>query len=238
MPVKNFLILISLSVFFRLSAQTEVSEIPISRYGLPVINDIRVYKAQVAKNPENRLMDVRGMIRDARFIITYATDQNFLKRKIYPSAELFLRKPAAEGLVKAAEILRKQGLGLVLYDGYRPYAVTVLFYEEVGDTTFVADPRKGSKHNRGMAIDLSMYNLKTGELVEMPSGYDEASKRAYHEYSGGSEVAKQNRQILRSAMEKAGFSIFKYEWWHYDFMGWESCPTYDLWHDEIRKAGF
>lgn len=238
MAVKNFLILFSLLNSFRLSAQTEVSEIPISRYGLPVINDIRVYKTQVAKNPENRLLDVRGMIPDARFIITYATDQNFLKRKIYPSAELFLRKPAAEGLVKAAEILRKQGLGLVLYDGYRPYAVTVLFYEEVGDTTFVADPRKGSKHNRGMAIDLSMYNLKTGKLVEMPSGYDEASERAYHEYAGGSDLAKRNRQILRSAMEEAGFSIFKYEWWHYDFKDWESCPTYDLWHDEIRKAGF
>ncbi|MBM3177981.1 MAG: M15 family metallopeptidase [Bacteroidetes bacterium] len=238
MAVKNFLILFSLLNSFRLSAQTEVSEIPISRYGLPVINDIRVYKTQVAKNPENRLLDVRGMIPDARFIITYATDQNFLKRKIYPSAELFLRKPAAEGLVKAAEILRKQGLGLVLYDGYRPYAVTVLFYEEVGDTTFVADPRKGSKHNRGMAIDLSMYNLKTGKLLEMPSGYDEASERAYHEYAGGSDLAKRNRQILRSAMEEAGFSIFKYEWWHYDFKGWGSCPTYDLWHDEIRKAGF
>jgi len=238
MAVKNFLILFSLLNSFRLSAQTEKSEIPISRYGLPVINDIRVYKTQVAKNPENRLLDVRGMIPDARFIITYATDQNFLKRKIYPSAELFLRKPAAEGLVKAAEILRKQGLGLVLYDGYRPYAVTVLFYEEVGDTTFVADPRKGSKHNRGMAIDLSMYNLKTGKLLEMPSGYDEASERAYHEYAGGSDLAKRNRQILRSAMEEAGFSIFKYEWWHYDFKGWGSCPTYDLWHDEIRKAGF
>lgn len=238
MTVKNFLFLFLLSICLGASAQTEGNEIPKSRYGLPVINDIKVYKMQVGKNPENRLLDVRGMIPDAQFIITYASDKNFLKRKIYPSAELFLRKPAAEGLVKAAEILRKQGLGLVLYDGYRPYAVTVLFYEEVGDTTFVADPRKGSKHNRGMAIDLSMYELKTGKIVEMPSEYDEASERAYHEYSGGSDVAKRNRQILRSAMEAAGFSIFKYEWWHYDFKGWETCPTYDLWHDEIRKSGF
>lgn len=227
-----FLLLIS----FGLMAQSDGMEIPISKYGLPVINDIKIYKKHVENNSDNRLLDVRGMISDARFIITYASEANFLKRKIYPSPELFLRKPAAEGLVKAAEILRKQGYGMVLYDGYRPYAVTVLFYEEAGDTTFVADPRKGSKHNRGMAIDLSMYELKTGKIVDMPSGYDEASERAYHDYSGGTDASNHNRQILRSAMEQAGFSIFKFEWWHYDFKGWESCPTYDLWHDAIRNA--
>ena len=217
------------------SGQEPVVDLPVSRYGLPVIKGAHVYQKMVEVDSENELVDMRALLPQARFDVTYAGTNNFLKRKIYPTADLFMRAPAARALVRASKILKRKGYGLLLYDGYRPYSVTELFYEEIGDTTFVADPRKGSKHNRGMAIDLSLYFLKTGEPVPMPSGYDEASLRAYHDYQGGDLSALQNRALLRATMESVGFQVFKYEWWHYDFKGWEKCKTYDIWHEDIRK---
>lgn len=219
-----------------LLAQSPTGQLPLSKYGLPVVGNESVYREVVRADPENALVDMRRLLPEAKFDVTYSTDRNFLKRKVYPTADLFMRKPAAEALVRAAEQLKSKGLGLLLFDGYRPYAVTVLFYEEVGDTTFVADPRKGSKHNRGMAIDLTLFDLKTGQPLPMPSGYDEASPRAYHEYQGGDPEALRNRAVLREAMEQAGFNIFKWEWWHYDYAGWENCLTYDLWHKRISAV--
>lgn len=218
------------------SGQYGNEDLPVSRYGLPVVKGTEVYEKIIRQNPNNAMLDMRKILPSARFDVTYAGTNNFLKRQIYPTADLFMRAPAARALVKVSKILRKKGYGLLLFDGYRPYSITELFYEEIKDTTFVADPRKGSKHNRGMAIDLTMTDLKTGQPVLMPSGYDEAGQRAYHNYNGGDPVALQNRAILRDAMLKAGFRIFIYEWWHYDFKGWEACKTYDIWHDEIRKV--
>lgn len=217
------------------AAQVTATPLPLSRYGLPVVKGAEVYAQMVVADPENELLDMRQLLPNARFDVTYAGTNNFLKRKLYPTPDLFMRAPAARALVRASEILKEKGFGLLLFDGYRPYSVTELFYEEIGDTTFVADPRKGSKHNRGMAIDLTLYDLKTGEEVLMPTAYDEASPKAYQDYSGGNPKALKNRAILREAMEQVGFSIFKYEWWHYDYQGWENCPTYDIWHLEIQK---
>ena len=210
--------------------------LPVSKYGLPVASDPDVYRALVRQDANSALLDVRAMISQAQYRITYATDENFLRRKLYPAPDFFLRRPAAEALVRISNKLKKAGLGLILYDGYRPYSVTVTFYEEIGDTTFVADPRKGSKHNRGMAVDLSLYDLKTGQPLPMPSGYDEASPRAWHNYQEGDPQALKNRAILRDAMVSEGFEVFAYEWWHYDFRGWQACVTYDLWHEQIRKV--
>jgi len=227
-----FMLTLSVSV----SGQIQKEDLPVSRYGLPVIKGPDVYEKMIRADSANVLLDMRQILPSAAFDVTYAGTNNFLKRKIYPTADLFMRAPAAHALVKVSEILRKKGYGLLLFDGYRPYSVTELFYEEIKDTTFVADPRKGSKHNRGMAIDLTMTDLRTGQPVLMPSGYDEASERAYHNYNGGDPQALKNRAILRDAMLQAGFQIFVYEWWHYDFRGWESCKTYDIWHDDIRKV--
>jgi len=211
-------------------------DLPVSPYGLRYVNDPALYSVQVLKDPQNTFLDMRELLPKAKFDVTYATENNFLKRRLYPTADVFMRRPAAEALLRVARRLKSRGLGLVLYDGYRPYAVTVTFFEEIGDTTFVAHPRKGSKHNRGMAIDLSMFDLRTGKVVPMPSGYDEASERAWHNYNGGDPVALENRAILRDAMVAEGFEIFAYEWWHYDYKGWQSCITYDVWHQDIRKA--
>lgn len=235
--MSRFLLFLVLSMISGIVlAQKADLKMPLSKYGLPVVKGTRVYQEIVLANPENQLVDLRQIIPDAIFDVRYATANNLIGRPLYPTADVFLRKPAAIALREVHENLRQLGFGLVLHDGYRPYEITVLFYEEIKDTTYVADPRKGSRHNRGMAIDLSMYDRKTGEIVPMPSGYDETTPRSHHDYMEGDTEALQNRQILKDAMLDVGFEVYQYEWWHYDFQGWEDCPSYDIWHKKIRKV--
>ncbi|MCB0688221.1 MAG: M15 family metallopeptidase [Saprospiraceae bacterium] len=217
-------------------AQIPDLKLPISKYGLPVVKGVRTYKAIVKSDPENQLIDLRDIIPDAKYDVRYSTTNNLLGRVLYPTADVFMRKPAAMALRQVQENLKQLGYGLVFHDGYRPYEITVVFYEEIKDTTYVADPHKGSRHNRGMAIDLSMYDLKSGEIVEMPSGYDETTVRSHHDYMDASPEALQNRQILKDAMLDVGFEIYPYEWWHYDYKGWEQCYTYDIWHKKLKKV--
>jgi D-alanyl-D-alanine dipeptidase len=162
--------------------------------------------------------------------IRYATADNFVGRQVYPEARAFLQRPAAEALVRVNKKLRKKHLGLVIFDGYRPWAITKLFWEVTPEDKrkFVANPDKGSKHNRGCAVDLSVYDLKTGKLIEMPSGYDEFSERASPDYKGGTEKERKNRDMLRKLMEKEGFTVNPNEWWHFDYKNWEDYAIYDI----------
>ena len=115
---------------------------------------------------------------------------------------------------------------MVVFDAYRPWAVTKLFWDATpaGMKEFVADPAQGSRHNRGCAVDVSLVDLTTGEVVEMPSGYDEFTPRAYPEYPGGTARQRWFREVLRSSMEAQGFEVYEWEWWHFDFGGWERYP--------------
>jgi D-alanyl-D-alanine dipeptidase len=162
--------------------------------------------------------------------IRYATDNNFVGRKVYPEARAFLQKAAAEALVGVHKELRKEGLGLVIFDGYRPWAITKLFWEVTPEDKrkFVADPAKGSKHNRGCAVDLSIFDLETGELLDMPSGYDEFTGRASPDYMGGTELQRANREKLRRLMEEAGFTVNPNEWWHFDYKNWQDYAINDI----------
>ena len=169
--------------------------------------------------------------------IRYATANNFVGRPVYAEARAFLQRPAAEALVRVHEKLREQGLGLVIFDGYRPWTITKLFWEVVPEDKrkFVADPAKGSKHNRGCAVDLSIYNLRSGKLIDMPSGFDEFTERASPNYTGGTEKERANRDLLRSLMEAEGFSVNPNEWWHFDYKDWEKYAIYDIAFSEIGK---
>lgn len=169
--------------------------------------------------------------------IRYATDDNFVGRKVYPEARAFLQKPAAKALVRVHKKLRKQGLGLVIFDGYRPWAITKLFWEVTPEEKrkFVANPERGSKHNRGCAVDLSVFDLKTGALLPMPSSYDEFTERASPNYAGGTPEETRNRELLRRLMEEEGFTVNPNEWWHFDYKNWEDYAIFDISFGEAER---
>jgi D-alanyl-D-alanine dipeptidase len=135
--------------------------------------------------------------------IRYATDNNFVGKTIYKQARAFLQKPAAEALVRIHQNLKKQNLGLVIFDGYRPLSATKLFWQvtPTDKKKFVANPKYGSRHNRGCAVDLGLFDLKTKENLEMPTDFDDFTERAAIDYSGGTEQQRKNRETLRKAME-------------------------------------
>ena len=159
-----------------------------------------------------------------RLDIRYASTNNFMGEVFYSEPRAFLQRPAAEALVRAHQWLGERGYGLLIHDGYRPWYVTKMFWDATPEElrTFVADPANGSRHNRGCAVDLTLYWLDTGEPVEMPGGYDEFSPRSYPDYRGGTSSQRWHRELLRQAMEAQGFAVYEAEWWHFDHADWRS----------------
>ena len=183
-----------------------------------------------ANKREAHLVELTTLDNTIRLDIRYATKDNFVGRPVYLEARAFLQKPAAKAVVRVHTKLRERGLGLVIFDGYRPWSITKLFWEVVPEDKrkFVADPAKGSKHNRGCAVDLSIYELSTGKLIEMPSGYDEFTERASPDYAGGTAEQRANRDLLRKLMEAEGFTVNPNEWWHFDYKNWQDYAIYDI----------
>jgi len=184
------------------------------------------------------LVDLTSLDPTLKLDIRYATSNNFLGRPVYSEARAFLERPAAEALARANQALRPQGYGLVIFDGYRPWSVTKIFWDATpaDKKQFVADPREGSKHNRGCAVDLSLFDLATGQPVAMPGEYDEMSERSYPGYQGGSPESRRLRDLLRAAMEAEGFTVYEYEWWHFDYKDWKEYPILNVPFAEIAPA--
>jgi D-alanyl-D-alanine dipeptidase len=155
--------------------------------------------------------------------IRYATKNNLAGRAVYSQSRAFLQRNAALEVAKVNRELKPLGYGLLIFDGYRPWSVTKLFWDvtKPKDRQFVANPKNGSRHNRGCAVDLSMYELKSGKEVEMTGAYDEMSERSYPDYTGGTAKQRRLRDLLRSKMEAHGFTVFKVEWWHFDYKDWQ-----------------
>ena len=172
------------------------------------------------------LVELTKIDPDLKLDIRYATPNNFIGVPIYTQARAFLQRPAAEAVLRADRELHALGYGLIIHDGYRPWYVTKIFWDATPhfQKQFVADPKAGSRHNRGCAVDLSLFDLKTGEEVVMPSGYDEMNNHAYANYPGGTADQRYRRAILRTAMVKQGFQINPTEWWHFDYKDWRRYP--------------
>ena len=168
--------------------------------------------------------------------IRYAGSNNFLGKPVYKEARAFLQRPAAEALLAVHKELARSGYGLLIHDGYRPWAITKLFWDMTSgfQREFVADPKTGSKHNRGCAVDLTIYDLATGKVVEMPGSYDEMTPRSYPDYPGGPPEARAKRDLLRKAMESHGFTVESNEWWHFNFRDWQLYPILDIAFGEIK----
>jgi D-alanyl-D-alanine dipeptidase len=218
---------IGLLFLFLLSCSNHIT-IPQNKYGLQVVNEHDLYERLVAKAPEKRMVEVEKCDPRIRIDIRYATENNFLKKKFYPEGRAFARVAVAQALSNIQTDLKKQGLGLKIFDAYRPYSITEQFWEAVHDPLYAADPAQGSRHNRGCAVDLTIIDLKTGDELAMPSGYDEFTERAHHNYTGASAEEMKNRRLFRDVMEKHGFAAFETEWWHYDFKGYEQYELMDL----------
>ena len=171
-----------------------------------------------------------------RLDIRYATSNNFLGRPVYDEPRAFLQRPAAEALVRAHRRVKTKGYGIVVFDAYRPWRVTKLFWDATppDKKQFVADPSQGSRHNRGCAVDVTLYDFRTGRLVQMPSEYDEMTVRASPSYRGGARKARRLRDLLRRAMEAEGFTVYEHEWWHFDYKDWRRYPVLDLPFSELR----
>lgn len=168
--------------------------------------------------------------------IRYATSNNFVGRPVYKQARAFLQRPAAEAMVKVNASLKPLGYGLVVFDGYRPWSITKLFWKvtPADKHNFVADPAKGSRHNRGCAVDLSLYDLSSGKEIEMTGNYDEMTERSYPNYKGGTEEQRKMRDLLRAKMEAKGFIVYEYEWWHFDYKDWKQYRITNLPFSRIK----
>ena len=169
--------------------------------------------------------------------IRYATTNNFLGSVFYSQARAFMQRPAAEAVARVNQKLHKLGYGLLVHDAYRPWYVTKVFWDATPDDKkiFVADPSQGSRHNRGAAVDLSLYDLKTGKPVEMVGTYDETTDRAYPDYPGGTSLERWHRKLLRDAMESEGFTVYEAEWWHFDYQDWRKYRIENVRFEEISQ---
>ena len=184
------------------------------------------------------LVDLATLDPRIKLDIRYATSNDFLSTPVYSSARAFLERPAAEALLRAHRELLKQGYGVLVFDAYRPWYVTKIFWDATPPDKheFVANPAEGSRHNRGCAADISIYDLKTGREVSMTGVYDEMSKRSYPNYTGGTADERAHRDLLRREMERQGFTVFPSEWWHFDYRDWKQYAIQNVPFEQIGAA--
>ncbi len=186
---------------------------------------------------KSNLVELTTLDSTFKLDIRYATSNNLVGRPVYTEARAFLQRPAALALVEVNKELKPLGFGLMIFDGYRPWSVTKLFWDITPDEDkkFVANPKDGSRHNRGCAIDLSLYKLSTGKEVDMTGEYDEMSERSYPNYKGGTAEQRKLRGLLRSKMEAKGFFVYEFEWWHFDFKDWKTYQIQNIQFSEIKQ---
>ena len=184
---------------------------------------------------EQDLVDVTTVLEHVKLDIRYATKNNFLDVPTYSQAKSFFQRPALMALNRANKRFNEMGFGLLIHDTYRPWYVTKIFWDatEGAERDFVANPESGSKHNMGSAVDLTLYDLKTGDVIKMVGTYDEMSDRSYPEYMGGTSLERWHRDLLRTVIEAEGFKVVSNEWWHFDHEDWRNYPILNQTFEEL-----
>ena len=205
--------------FALLALALACASVPRNRYGLQVVPDAATYERLAARDPDKRLVDLASL--GIPLDIRYATANNFMKQQLYPIAKAYLRAPAARAIAEIQAELAPLGLGLKIYDAYRPYAITEMMWEPYKNEDYVANPAKGSRHNRGAAVDLTLIDLATGHELPMPTPYDDFTPRARNDFNDLPPNVIGARERLKLVMTKHGFEPLPSEWWHYDFGGWQ-----------------
>lgn len=199
-----------------------------NQYGLLVIGTPEQYAQLVKKDSDQQLVDLETYIPHIRKDVRYATTNNFTHQQLYQHTKIYLRRPAAEKLKAVQAVLNKKGYTLLIYDAYRPYRVTEAMFKIVPNDLYAADPRKGSGHNRGVAVDLSMADLKTGKPVAMPTDFDDFTKKAHENYVPSDPTVTANRKLLRDTMKQHGFKGSRTEWWHFYLPDYKKYPLMDI----------
>lgn len=209
--------------------------LPRSAAGPPVVNSLLLYYQSLKDHPEKEMKSVKGpgLVSDLR----YATENNFMNSVLYqekPRA-IYLRQPVALAIDRVLKELSAMGLGLNIFDAYRPYSVTVRLWKKVHDARYAADPAEGSDHNRGIAVDLTLLDLKTLKSVDMPTGFDNFTDSAHQDFMGLSSVVLKNRFRLKQVMEKYGFISLRTEWWHFSWPHSKNFDLLDLSFNQLKK---
>lgn len=225
------LLLILLSISIQLQAQN----ISKNKYGLRIIDSVEEYRHSVAKDSNKILVDLEKYIPGLKTDVKYSTKDNFTKRVLYKEAKVYARLPVAKALKNIQKELEQSGHELKIYDAYRPYSITEIMWDVVRDDRYAADPKKGSRHNRGCAIDLTIVNKQSGKELEMPTPYDDFTMKAHHAYTKLPDHIIKNRSLLKEVMIKNNFEPITSEWWHYDFKGWKAYELMNISFEQLEK---
>jgi zinc D-Ala-D-Ala dipeptidase len=201
-----------------------------------IINTKKAYKLSVDSNAQKAMINVQQLIPNIIVDLRYNTTNNFTTKKLYTKATAtFMRMPAANALLQVQAILKQKGLGIKIFDAYRPYAATVLMWELIKDERYVANPKNGSNHNRGLAVDLTLINLTTKQEINMGTGFDNFTDTAHHTFTALPQAILDNRKLLKTTMEQYGFKAFDTEWWHYSWPNNANFEVMDINFEEMRK---
>ena len=223
-------------VFLLIPYCSNAQDTVLNKYGLWVINRVDLLQKTVQHNPAKEMVDLKKLIPDLQFDLKYAGDNNFMHKKLYPAiTTTFLRKGAADSLAVIQKELKKYGLGLKIFDAYRPYSITEKLWKPVKDDRYAADPKKGSGHNRGIAVDLTIINLNGNAEIDMGTGFDNFSDTAHHSFTNLPEQILQNRLLLKNLMEAHGFKALDTEWWHYYLANTKDFELLDLKFNQLEK---
>jgi len=223
-PVKRMLPLL---LFFFVCG-TNAQEIPTNKYGLQVVRNFSLYSRLVAADSNKLLVDLQKVIPGLCVDVRYASENNFAKTKFYESQKVFLRLPAAEALKTIQRELKQEHLALKIFDAYRPYSVTEKMWEFVHDARYAADPKTGSRHNRGCAVDVTLVEEGSCNELTMPTPYDDFTEKAHQDFMYLPKEVIGNRERLKEVMVKYGFVPLDSEWWHFDFSGWKKFELLDI----------
>ena len=228
-PMQKIQLLVILLGFFTSTYSQQID--------FKTIKNIKSLDSAHSLNNEIELIEVGKRIKNPNLDLRYATKNNFTKQRMYPAStrKTYLLKPALDALQGALADFEKAGYGIKIFDAYRPYAVTVHFWELIHDERYVANPKNGSGHNKGIAIDLTLVNLSSGEELPMGTGFDNFTDSAHHSFTQLSKAILSNRNLLKSTMEKHGFVALESEWWHYSLPNPKQYPVLDISFKELRK---
>lgn len=223
-------------IFFSFSNIVSAQHSLLNKNGLSVIKSINIFRSTIAEDAGKQMTDIKKLIPNIFFDLKYATADNFMHEKLYSSiATTYLRMPAAKALLQIQKELNAQDLSLKIFDAYRPYSITEKMWEPIKDERYVADPKKGSGHNRGIAVDLTIINFKTKKELPMGTGFDNFSDTAHQSFILLPAEVLQNRKLLKTIMEKYGFISLDTEWWHYSLPNSKNFELLDLTFKSLQK---